>query len=271
LVSDQGTILDRIDYNIEQTAAHSKKAIEELHNKNIFDLPDSFYIQKAQPRSEREMEIRSNLAKLSIEGKSFKRNLYVTNIPENCGENEVNDTFSKYGQIISISVGMDSKSRQNTNFAYVCFSKPEEANMALQDSHSISICSNKLSVSLFKSKRERMLERENNNFMYQPGSNPYPRIGGLYERGPDVSNDTRVYNDLYRLVYSLAPAYQEMWGNVDVDTRPEFAEKIAHMLLKKSKAEIRNMIELSSVLMENVSNAVKRYDDEDSKAFFKKK
>lgn len=39
LVIDQGTILDRIDYNIEQTSEHVEKAVEQLqkadkHQKN---------------------------------------------------------------------------------------------------------------------------------------------------------------------------------------------------------------------------------------------
>ena len=249
----------------------AKKAVEELHTKDIFGLPEPFYIQRAQPRSEREIELRSSLAKLSIEGKSFKRNLYITNIPKCCGESEIRDLFSKYGQIISVSIEADSKSRQNTNFAYVCFSTPEEANTAMDASHTIELGENKLSISLFKCKRERELERESSTFIQQPGFGIYSRINSLYERRPDMAQESKVYDDLYKLVYSLASNYQGMWDKINVSSKSEFTDKVTRMLLKKSRMEVRNMIELSNVLTDNVSNAVKKYGESDSRVFAKKK
>lgn len=249
----------------------AKRAIDDLHDKHVFNTPETFYIQRAQQKGEREVELRSSLAKLSSEGKSFKRNLYVTNIPENLGEAEIRDVFAEYGHIISVSVESDVRSKQGTNFAYVCFSTPEEASAALDNSQGISIGGNKLFVSLFKSKRERELERENTNFIYQPGFGFHHKMNNMAERKADATQDTRTYDDLYKLVYSLAPKYQDAWDTMNVSNRSEFADKVTHILLKKSRTEIQSMMEQSSALLENVSGAVAQYGEDDSKQSFKKK
>lgn len=252
----------------------AKNVVDELHNSNIFKLPEPFYIQRAQPRSEREIEIRSSLAKLSIEGKSFKRNLYVTNIPGNCSEQEVLELFSKYGQIISISVKPDSRSKQGTNFAYVCFSKPEEANSVMEDSGSITIDGNKLSISLFKCKRERELERENSNFTYQPGFVLQQKMSGIYDARVDQVHDLQAYNDLYKLVYSQASKYEDMWDIMGVTNSADFADKVTRLILKEYRAKSQSMIDLSSSLTEyNIYDVVRQYNENSgtSSGMFSKK
>eukprot|EP00866_Antonospora_locustae_P000179 jgi/Antlo1/179/527 len=240
----------------------AKSVVDELHNTNVFELPEPFYIQRAQPRSEREIEIRSSIAKLSIEGKSFKRNLYVTNIPGNCNEQEILELFSKYGQIISVSVKPDSRSKQGTNFAYVCFSKPEEANSAMENSAYISIDGNKLSISLFKCKRERELERENSNFAYQPGFLLQQKMGGIYDTRIDQVYDIQAYNDLYKLAYSQAVKYEDMWDVMGVNDCAEFADKVTRIILKEYRAKSQSTIDLSSSLTEyNIYDVVRQYNE----------
>ena len=113
------------------------------------------------------------------------------------------------------------------------------------------------------------MERENNSFIHQPGLGFYSRMNTLYERRPDLGQEPRVYDDLYKLVYSLASNYKDMWDNVDANSKSEFADKVTRMLLKKSRMEVRNMIKLSNVLMENVSNAVRKSGEPSTKTLTK--
>lgn len=182
------------------------------------------------------------------------------------------ELFSGYGQIISISVKPDSRSKQGTNFAYVCFSKPEEANSAMEDSEAISIDGNRLSISLFKCKRERELERESSSFTYQPGFVLQQKMGGIYDARADKAHDIQAYNDLYKLVYSQAAKYEDMWDIMDVTNGAEFADKVTRIILKEYRTKAQSMIDLSSSLAEyNIYDVLRQYSESTSSNMFSKK
>jgi polyadenylate-binding protein len=241
--------------NFVDTAA-AKKAIAELHDKKVFEMAEPIYVQRAQPKMEREAELRAKVAKLSLEGKPTKKNFYITNIPSEYGEEEIKEVFGKYGTVTSCAVNRDNKIGENTNFAYVCFSTAEEAAKLLEDAPNVSLDGKKLSISLFKSKVERRIEkeREAHALLYSPKVINNSRGNG--ERKDGVV-DKRIYDDIFKTVYSMAPSYERNWGNVNASTRKEFTEKVTALLLKKTKPELRNMIELSSVLVDSVSSIVK--------------
>ncbi|KCZ76365.1 hypothetical protein H311_02639, partial [Anncaliia algerae PRA109] len=239
----------------------AKEAIAELHDSDLFKLPDLFYVQRAQGKDERESEIRKQLTKLSLEGKNNKRNLYVTNIPGDATEEDIRKEFEVFGKIISVAIEKDAiKPKENLLFAYICYSTPEEANAALYNSYNISIKGNILHVALFKCKRERELERENYNLYHNANLTTNPRVNPYFERKPDLLSETRLHDDLYRQLYSIAQNFEEIWPKSNVKSKAEFADQVLSLFInKKSKNELRNMIELTSVLVENVDTALKEY------------
>lgn len=240
----------------------AKDAISKLHGANIFDLPDQFYVQKAQSKNEREIDIRSQLARLSIEGKNFKRNLYVTNIPGDATEEEIRSKFVKFGKIISIAVEKDTiKPKEELLFAYVCFSSPEEAQLALENSFDLSIKGKLLHVAPFKSKREREIERENSSYLYNPTMATNSRMNPYYDRKSDILSESRIHDDLYKQLYSIAKDFEEKWPQFKAKTKADFAERISSYFINtKSKNELRNMVELTTVLFDNVKTALKEHN-----------
>jgi polyadenylate-binding protein len=75
------------------------KAIEELHGKLTFTeeecggkqfIPHSpFYIQKAEKHKVRFEALKKQVEKLGLEGKQYKKNLYISNIPDSFSQEEI--------------------------------------------------------------------------------------------------------------------------------------------------------------------------------------
>lgn len=69
--------------------------------------------------------------------------------------------------------------------------------------------------------------------------------------------------DLFGLVLSLAPSFQQKWKNPGIKD-DEFATKITDLLLKRSSTEVRNMIGLGNVLTQNITDTLNDFNDASS-------
>jgi polyadenylate-binding protein len=72
------------------------------------------------------------LLKENIRYKNSKKrcNLYVKNFPIETTEDLLREAFEKYGEISSLKMYSPEESNSTGHFAFVCFSKPEDAMMA---------------------------------------------------------------------------------------------------------------------------------------------
>jgi polyadenylate-binding protein len=63
--------------------------------------------------------------------KPLFNNVYVKNLPEDYSLKEIENLFSPYGTVTSAKLATQDKDAKNKGSAYVCFSKPEEAQAAI--------------------------------------------------------------------------------------------------------------------------------------------
>merc|ERR1711915_992598 len=201
--------------------------------------PEFFYVQPAQKKQQRLDSLSAAFEKLSLQGQTYKRNLYVTRLPANYGKEEVAELFSQFGKVISIVVGKDSITTEDKNWAYVCFSSANEARNAIEKGNEIHINNQKINISYFKNKSER--DHETIDVVRQP----LMRSSYILKKPEAMRfNLTRkpfdkkqMGGDLYGLVLSLAPTFSPQWKNLGIKDNEEFASRITGLLLKRPSAD----------------------------------
>lgn len=233
-------------------------------------VAEPLYIQRGQKKEERMEELRKMFEQLSMQGQNYKKNLYITNIPEGFGAEEVASIFKEFGSIVSISVNTDGVNSQK-QYAYICYSTAEEASIAVERGNEIYLDGNKLQVSYFKNKVERMKEREFCDVAYKPIM-PYVYGHGVSFSSGDVRRGAGVpagsksgytRNDSERLhsaVLGAAGSFRSEWKKLGVCSETEFADKMTRILLGNPEEEIRSMIELDFILAQNIASAIEKSD-----------
>lgn len=258
-----------------ESPEQARSAIENLHDKYIFGeepseknvKPEKFYIQKAQKKQEREEELRRSFEKMSMEGQSYKRNLYITNIPKFIEEDELLNVFKEFGSIVSISLGVDAINDQK-QYAYICYNTPDEAFIAIEKGNEVFIDGNKLHVAYFKNKSERMREKLSQNVGF---NSTLPFIyNSSVKQSPNSSYDLSVYSghdttatlqdQLYDLVLASSNTFRHQWDNLGVSSREEFTEKITKVLCTRPDDEIKRMINLDVILSQNIATTIEEND-----------
>ncbi|KAF9765045.1 Polyadenylate-binding protein, cytoplasmic and nuclear [Nosema granulosis] len=248
-------------------------AIENLHDKYIFGevpsetniKPEKFYIQRAQKKQEREEELRRSFEKMSMDGHSYKRNLYITNIPKFIEEEELVNVFKEFGSIVSISIGIDAINDQK-KYAYICYGTPDEAFIAIEKGNEVFIDGNKLHVAYFKNKAERMREKLSQNvgfnstlpFIYNSSVKMSPNASYNYDLSIYSGHDTaaNLQDQLFDLVLASANTFKHQWDNLGVSSREEFTEKITKVLCTRSDDEIKKMINLDAILSQTIASTI---------------
>ncbi|KMV65263.1 polyadenylate-binding protein [Encephalitozoon cuniculi EcunIII-L] len=245
-------------------------AIKNLHGTFPFGAGrdgtgEAFYIQKGQRKEERAEELRKMFEQMSMQGQSYKKNLYITNIPEGFGCEELGSIFKEFGNITSISVGVDGANSQK-QYAYICYSTPEEASIAVERGNEIYLDGNRLQVAYFKNKLERMKEKEfGGGLGYKPGV-PYMYNQGVsfassgFKRERNRGGAAKPYGNelekLHSLVLAAAPSFKSQWKDFGVGNEVEFANKVIRAFRSRSEEEIKDMIDLNFVLTKNIASAI---------------
>jgi polyadenylate-binding protein len=263
---------------------HVMESYKRLGNGGEDDIfPESLYIQRAQPKSEREEALRKSITRMCLEGQNYKRNLYVTNIPKSFTSKDLREVFKEYGTIVSIHMGADANTVGAKQYAYVCMFTPDEASVALEKANELYLDGSKLQVTYFKSKQERAQERESpGEFLtYSPNmAYLYPRVGGYGGSAPTLFSGMggAGYNNkiqpskksfdkkqiggrLYNLVLSTSPMFQDTWRGLGMKDEHEFAEIITRSLLEKPSNEVRDMLGLGNVLSANIGDILDEMHD----------
>ncbi|GMI91138.1 poly(A) binding protein 2, ARABIDOPSIS POLY(A) BINDING 2, POLY(A) BINDING PROTEIN 2 [Hibiscus trionum] len=137
-----------------ENADDAAKAVEALNGKK-FDEKE-MYVGKALKKSERENERKARYEQTLKEAadKFQGLNLYIKNLDDSIGDEELKELFSEFGTITSCKV-MRDPSGISKGSGFVAFSTPEEASRSLAEMNGKMVASKPLYVALAQRKEER--------------------------------------------------------------------------------------------------------------------
>ncbi|CAK9054379.1 Polyadenylate-binding protein [Durusdinium trenchii] len=141
-----------------ETHEEAKKAIDEMHQKDFRteeqkeadkDCPDGekeeeekdnaeksylLYVNRAQSKTERALELKEKMPAREPAGRSQGVNLYIKNLDEQTDDDSLRGLFESFGNITSVCA-MKEPSGKCKGFGFVCFSSPDEATKAVTEMH----------------------------------------------------------------------------------------------------------------------------------------
>ncbi|CAL5016051.1 unnamed protein product [Urochloa decumbens] len=130
------------------------RAVQELNGKKINDK--EWYVGRAQKKSEREMELKRRFEQ-SLKDAADKYqglNLYLKNLDDSIGDDQLRELFSNFGKITSCKVMRDQNGLSKGS-GFVAFSTREEASHALTDMNGKMISGKPLYVAFAQRKEDR--------------------------------------------------------------------------------------------------------------------
>ena len=81
--------------------------------------------------------------------------IFVGNLSFNTTENDLQDAFAEFGQVLETNLMMDRMSGRSRGFAFVTMSTPEEAQAAINGLNGSSVDGRALTVNVAKPREER--------------------------------------------------------------------------------------------------------------------
>lgn len=139
------------------THEEAQTAIKELHEKVLEEGMEPLYVARAQSAAERKKELEGRRAEL--QKKFMGVNLYIKNLPEEYGDEDLVKLFEQFGDITSAKV-MRDESGKSRGFGFVCFSTPDEATQAVTTMNNHRINNKPLYVGLAQTKSARRAQLE---------------------------------------------------------------------------------------------------------------
>jgi len=130
------------------------RAVQELNGKKINDK--EWYVGRAQKKSEREMELKRRFEQ-SLKDAADKYqglNLYLKNLDDSIGDDQLCELFSNFGKITSCKVMRDQNGLSKGS-GFVAFSTREEASQALTEMNGKMISGKPLYVAFAQRKEDR--------------------------------------------------------------------------------------------------------------------
>jgi polyadenylate-binding protein len=132
------------------------RAVQELNGKKVNDK--ELYVGRAQKKSEREMELKRRFEfeqtmKYTAD-KYHGLNLYLKNLDDGIGDDQLHELFSNYGKITSCKVMRDQNGLSKGS-GFVAFSTREEAAHALNEMNGKMISGKPLYVAFAQRKEAR--------------------------------------------------------------------------------------------------------------------
>ncbi|KAL6964027.1 poly(A) binding protein Pab2 [Sarracenia purpurea var. burkii] len=137
-----------------ESADDAARSVESLNGQN-FDNK-AWYVGKAQKKSERELELKVRFEQSVKEAadKSQGLNLYIKNLDDSIGDDNLKELFSPFGTITSCKVMRDPNGISKGS-GFVAFSTPEEASRALLEMNGKMIVNKPLYVAHAQRKEDR--------------------------------------------------------------------------------------------------------------------
>ena len=157
-------------------------ALKNLPNDILPDNNFELHIQLLQNKNERKQIIGNKIRESNnkLNQQYYLCNLHIRNIPLTATEDNLRNTFSKYGNIKSLKIEkyiLDTKDKdtfkeitQSKGFGYVCFDNQESAKNAMMDLNgkylpSFESWNRPLLIEYFMPKAERQIMNNNNLYM----------------------------------------------------------------------------------------------------------
>ncbi|KAG2573197.1 hypothetical protein PVAP13_7KG232500 [Panicum virgatum] len=141
-------------------------AVQELNGKKINDK--EWYVGRAQKKSEREMELKRRFEQ-SLKDAADKYqglNLYLKNLDDSIGDDQLCELFSNFGKITSCKVMRDQNGLSKGS-GFVAFSTREEASQALTEMNGKMISGKPLYVAFAQRKEDRKAMLQCTSYMIQ--------------------------------------------------------------------------------------------------------
>ncbi len=189
-----------------ESADEAKAAIDLFNGREVTPATDdeeakSLFVSRAQKKAEREKELKKKHEKLRQEriNKYQGINLFVKNLDDSIGDDELREAFAEFGTISSAKV-MKNNDGTSRGFGFVCFSTQEEASRAVAEMSSRILGSKPIYVALAERREVRRAkleqqhaQRSANMRMQQaaagvPGAYPPQNGGPMFYTGPQRSN-----------------------------------------------------------------------------------
>ncbi|CAK9064490.1 unnamed protein product [Durusdinium trenchii] len=136
-----------------ETHEEAKKAIDEMHQKDFRTEEQKeadkekeeeekdnaeksylLYVNRAQSKTERALELKEKMPAREPAGRSQGVNLYIKNLDEQTDDDSLRGLFESFGNITSVCA-MKEPSGKCKGFGFVCFSSPDEATKAVTEMH----------------------------------------------------------------------------------------------------------------------------------------
>lgn len=244
------------------------KAIEKLHGKyifpeekheendNIVSLP--FYIQKAENKKVRADTIQRQLEMMGLDGQRAKSNLYVSNIPESFSKEEIKNIFLKFGQITDFKI-VSSGIGTSKQYGYVCYATPEEAAVAYERIDGTFLDGNKLQISFYKNKAERIVDGNGIQLnSISGGSSSMTPLVFLDSEGANVDGPRRkILQVLYNSLLSKAESFSMQWEDLKVENVTEFAQRITLSMIDLPQSILKEMFNKEDSLNDYIKKTIK--------------
>ncbi|KAJ3692035.1 hypothetical protein LUZ60_012385 [Juncus effusus] len=134
----------------------AKKAVEIMNGKNMGENEKVLYVGRAMKKAEREKELRERRERERRERreKTQGMNLYVKNLDESIGDQDLSELFEQFGEITSSKVMVDAVGRSKGS-GFVAFTTSEAADKAIKEMSGKIIGRKPLYVALAQRKEER--------------------------------------------------------------------------------------------------------------------
>jgi len=129
------------------------RAVEELNSK---EFPGNvLYVKEALKKEERQMEKTKEM--LRYKNSKKRCNLYVKNFPPTTNKEQLEELFSKYGEIENIKI---FPKEGESIYAFVCFKNPENASRAKTELNQHTFNGKQLYINHYEIKELRKVQYE---------------------------------------------------------------------------------------------------------------
>uniref|UniRef100_A0A914E7T3 Polyadenylate-binding protein n=1 Tax=Acrobeloides nanus TaxID=290746 RepID=A0A914E7T3_9BILA len=207
----------------------AEKAVEEMNGIEVVPGSDrKLTVCRAQTKVERLKELKKKFD--STLQKCHLGNLYVKQLDESFDDDQLRETFEKFGKINSAKIMRDETGRSK-GFGFVCFENPEDANKAQAEMHGKFLVNKPIYVAHAQRKDERrsilashymqrlakvrmQTGQPANGGGSFPGSMYTPVSGGYFMAPTGIPNPRT--QGLYPTYTSMLPTWNLAAGNVQM-------------------------------------------------------
>lgn len=155
--------------------------------------------------------------------------LFVRNLPYTATEDEIQELFSKYGDVSLVHLVVDKDTKRSKGLAYILYALPESAARALEELDN-SIFQGRL-LHVMPAKLKHSSEREGNDVSTVQGPKTFKQRREEERKASEASGDTKAWNSLFMrsdtVIENIARKYGVSKGDLLDREADDLAVRIA--------------------------------------------